>query len=77
MSLTKYTHQLFTWFANKQIIANHDKCYLLLNSHDDANIEITNVIIKTSLSKKLLGGFIDNKLQFDKHGESFKKQAEN
>ena len=33
-SLTKITQELFTWFVNKQNKANHDKCHLLLSSHE-------------------------------------------
>ena len=40
-SLTEITQELFSWFANKQMKANLDKCHLLLSSHEDANIQIT------------------------------------
>ena len=50
--------------------ANHDKCHLLLTSHEDANIQIANATINSSTSKKLLGVTIDNKLKFDKHLEN-------
>ena len=55
--------------------ANHDKCHLLLSSHEDANIQIANVTLKSSSSKKLLGVTIDNKLNFDKHVENICQKA--
>ena len=53
--LTKITQALLSWFANNQMKVNHDKCCLLLSSHEDANIQIAKVTIKISPSKKLLG----------------------
>ena len=73
--MTKITQELFTWFANNQINANHDKCHLLLSSHEDANTQIANVTIKSSTSKKLLGVTIENKLKFDKHVENICQKA--
>ena len=69
-SLTKITQKLFIWFPNNQMKASHDKCHLLLSAHEGANIQIANVTIKSSTSKKLLGVTIDNKLKFNKHVEN-------
>ena len=55
--------------------ANLDKCHLLLSSHEDINIQIANVTIKSSTSKILLGVTIDNKLKFDKHAENICQKA--
>ena len=55
--------------------ANHNKCHLLLSSHEYANIQIANETIKSSTSKKLLGENIDNKLEFDKHVENICQKA--
>ena len=60
--------------------ANHNKCHLLLSSHEYANIQIANVTIKSSTSKKPLGvtidnKIIDNKLEFDKHVENICQKA--
>ena len=55
--------------------ANHDKSHLLLSSREDVNIQIANVTIKSSTSKKLLGVTIDNKLIFDKHVDNICKKA--
>ena len=41
-----------------------------MSSREDVNIQIANVTIKSSTSKKLLGVTIDNKLKFDKHLEN-------
>ena len=41
-----------------------------MSSHEDANIQIANVTIKSSTSKKLLGVPIDNKLKIDRHVEN-------
>ena len=62
--------ELLTWFANNQTKANGDKCHLLLSSHEDVNIQIGNVTIKSSISKNILGVTIDNKSKFDKHVEN-------
>ena len=54
---------------------NYDSCHLLLSSDEDVNIQIANVTIKTSTSKKLLGVTVDNKLKFDKHFENICQKA--
>ena len=46
-----------------------------MSSHEDANIQIANVTIKSSTSKKLLGVTIENKLKFDKHVENICQKA--
>ena len=45
-SLTKIPQELFTWFANNQMNANHDKYHLRLSSRDGDSIQIANVAIK-------------------------------
>ena len=59
-NLTIITQKLFTWFANNQMKVNHDKCHLLLSVQEDANIQIANMTINCSKSKKLLGIVLDN-----------------
>ena len=54
---------------------NHNNCHQLLSSDEEANIQIVNVTIKSSTSKKLLGVTLDNKLKFDKHFESICQKA--
>ena len=46
-----------------------------MSSHEDANIQIANVTIKSSTSKKLLGVTTENKLKFDKHVENICQKA--
>ena len=54
-NLTNVTQKLFTWFANNQMKANHDKCHLLLSTQEEANIQIANTTIKCSQSEKKIG----------------------
>ena len=51
------------------------KFHLLLSSHEDVNIQIANVTIKSSTSQELLGVTIDNKLKFHKHFENICQKA--
>ena len=74
-SLTRVTQELFTCFANNQMETNHDKCYLLLSIHEQANIQIANMTIESSASKNLLGVTTDNKLKFDEHIENICQKA--
>ena len=50
-NLTNVTQKLFTWFANNQMKANHDKCHLLLSTREEENIQIANTTIKCSQSE--------------------------
>ena len=74
-NLTNVTQKLFTWFANNQMKANHDKCHLLLNAQEEANIQIANTTIKCSQSEKFLGIILDNQLKFEKHVENICQKA--
>ena len=74
-NLNIITQKLFTWFANNQMEVNHDKCHLQLSTQEEANIQIANVTIKCSKSKKLLEIVLDNKLKFDKHVENICQRA--
>ena len=47
--------------------ANLSKCNLLLSITDAFNFEISETVIRNSISKKLLGVTFDNKLKFEKH----------
>ena len=57
------------------MVNNHDKCDLHLSSHEDANIQIANVTIKSSTSKELLGVTIGNNLKFDSRVENTCQKA--
>ena len=74
-NLTNVTQKLFTWFANNQMKANHDKCHLLLSTQEEANTQIANTTTKCSLSEKSLGIILDNQLKFDKHFENICQKA--
>ena len=56
-SLANITQELFTWFFNNRMKANRDNCHLLLNTHEDANNQIS--------SRKLFGLVLGNKLKFE------------
>ena len=49
--------EVFNWFSTNDLKANPDKSQLLLTSKDEVSIEIDDTDIKSSSSKKLLGGF--------------------
>ena len=74
-NLTNVTQKLFTWFANNQMKANHDKCHLLLSTQEEANIQIVNTTIQCSQSEKFLGIILDNQLKFDKLIENICQKA--
>ena len=74
-NLTNVTQKLFTWFANNQMKANHDKCHLLLSTQEEANIQTANTTIKCSQSEKILGIILDNQVKFDKHVENICQKA--
>ena len=74
-NLTNVTQKLFTWFANNQMKAKHEKCHLLLSTQAEENIQIVNTTIKCSQSEKLFGIILDNKLKFDKHVENICQKA--
>ena len=47
----------------------------LLSTQEDANILISNTLINSSRSQKLLGMVFDNKLKFHKHIENICQKA--
>ena len=65
--LTNISQQLFTWFPNNQMKANHGKSHLVLSSPEPLSIQIGGVVINSPQSEKLLGVHFDNKLKFDIH----------
>ena len=46
ISLTKNNEELFTWFANNKMKANHENCYLLLSRHEETNIQLKFILLK-------------------------------
>ena len=57
------------------MMANADKCHLLLSSVEDYTIEINGFAVKNSHSEKLLGVHFDDQLKFDFHIEKLCKNA--
>ena len=47
--------------------ANKDKCYLPVSTNELTEIQIEGFTSKTNASEKLLGVYIDSKLNFDCH----------
>ena len=66
---------MFNWSAENEMIANADKCHLILNGSDRKQIKINNGTIKSSNYEKLLGIQIDKKLTFNKHVGGLCKKA--
>ena len=73
--LTSIRQRLFAWFANNQMKVKYGKCYLLLSTQEESNIQISNTTTNCSRSQKLLGIVFDNKLKFDKHIEDICQKA--
>ena len=65
--LKTIAEKLFTWFAQNEMKANLDKCYLLLSTTEAFNFQISETVIHNSYSRKLLAVTFDNKLKFEKH----------
>ena len=67
---------MFSWFTNNQVIANDDKCHLILGSpEEDAAIQIEESRIKCSKVNKVLVIHIDCKLKSDTHIHTICKKA--
>ena len=66
-NLTNITQKLFTWFASNLMKANPGKWDLLLSTQEEADIQIANATIESSMSQKLLGVVIDDQLKFELH----------
>ena len=66
-SLKEESDELFYWFADLQMKANHDKCHLLKSSSDEVSICAGNYNIKGSKCEELLSIKIYNKLNFNNH----------
>ena len=75
-NLTKDTVTLLTWFQNNYYKMNIDKCHLFITNHqDEVSANIEGEIIEGSKSVKLLGVYIDNKLDFNDHVSNLCKKA--
>ena len=67
-SIVHETSTLIKWFNDNYFKMNIDKCHLLVTNHEeDVSAFIEGVKIECKKSVKLLGIYIDNKLDFDEH----------
>ena len=73
--LVKISKNLFMWFTVSEMMANVDKCLLLLWSAEDHKIEVNGSPVKNSRCEKLLGVHFDDQLKFDFHIKKFCKNA--
>ena len=58
---------LFRWFENNPLKGNAAKCNFLVNTSQEAILNVNNFKIKSSDCEKLLGVKYDSKLSFDQH----------
>ena len=66
---------LFMWFTENEMMANADKCHLLLSSIQDHAIEIDGLTVKKFNCEKLLGAQFDDQLKFYFYIEKLCKNA--
>ena len=74
-SLQESSKKLFKWFTDNQMKTNEDKCHLIVSTTEATEIQIGDYSIKNSNNEKLLGVYIDNKLNFDYHVDQLCKKA--
>ena len=65
---------LFQWFSDNQIKANKNDCLLAINNNEKVSMNIDDIKIENTSSKKLLGIIIDSKLNFKQHLEEIIKK---
>ena len=65
------------WFFNNFLVLNSDKCHFMTLGTPNTlpNFKCKNITIKNSVSEKLLGVIIDNKLEFTEHLNTVCKKA--
>ena len=66
---------VFNWFSGNYFKANPKKPHFLLTSNEQVNLNLDDLIIKTSKSEKLLGINIYHFLTFNKHVSKLRKKA--
>ena len=66
---------VFNWFSANYFKANPKKSHFLLTSNEEVNLNLDDLIVKNSKSKKLLGINIDNFLTFNEHVSKLCKKA--
>ena len=73
--LRSYTIKIFEWFHNNRLKSNAGKCNLITSSTSPVEIQIENTIISSVKRVKLLGVYIDGRLDFDYHVNQICKKA--
>ena len=63
---------VFNWFSANYFKGNPKKSHFLLTSNEQVNLNLDDLIIKTSKSEKLLGINIDHFLIFNEHFQKSK-----
>ena len=58
---------VFNWFSASYVKANSKKSHFLLTSNEQVNLNLDDLIIKTSKSEKFPGIKIDHFLTFNEH----------
>ena len=67
--------ELLTWFSDKMMKANKDKCQLIVSSNEHVSMKLDNIEIENSNCERLLGVKIDSKLNFNEHLDGIIKKA--
>ena len=67
--------KIFGWFKKNVVKENADKCHLITSSKTPVGTEVSNITIMTEEKVKLLGIYIDNRLNFRYHISQFCKKT--
>ena len=71
----KASNTPFKWLSNNYMVANADKCHLLISTSEEVSVKIENQVIKNSLQEKLLKILTENRLTFEPHVENLSKKV--
>ena len=75
--LGKGVLSMFDWFSVNLLKASADKCYLIASSKVPFDIQISGIKVTSESRVKLLGIYIDKRLNFNYHfSQLFKKASE-
>ena len=73
--LKSYTIKIFEWFCNNRLKSNAGKCNLLRSPTSPVEFQSENTIISSVNRVKLLGLYINDRLNFVNHGSKICKKA--
>ena len=59
--------KILYWFKKNFLKGNADKCHLITSSKTPVGIEVSNITIVSEEKVKLLGIYVENRLNFDYH----------